>query len=405
MIELEFSIIEDAPGESVFLNEILESFQAQYGVRTHIRPMNWNQGWADLFDIALNGKGADVSHIGSTWISSLVAMNSLRSFSSREQAMMGGAEAFSAPAWNCAVQGEDRQMWAIPWASYFYLICYRDDLLRQAGINGQNAFGSIEKLGETIKRLSAVKTEFPWLMQHVPAPFADLLHTAASWIWGAGGDLLNDTWDETRFASPESIRGLIAFFEAYRGVLPKAQSFQPDECMQLFAEGRAAALVINDRALSQTLASPTLDPIVRDAIRTAPISQVPWYGGSNLVVWRHTKGYPDREKAALALVSYLTSKPVQTRAAQLTGSIPARLEAAEAIFGPSHPFYETIRVTSQTGRHYPPAAIWRRIEFQLASALNEVLNESQLDPKADLESIIRKHLEPLAQRLNLTLAR
>ena len=405
MIELEFSVIEDAPGESAFLNEILDEFQAQHAVRVHLRPMNWSQGWADLFEIALNGKGADVSHIGSTWISSLVAMNSLRSFSPREQAMMGGAEMFSTPVWKSAILGDDQQVWAIPWMSYIYVICYRNDLLQQAGIDGKQAFGSIEKLGKAIERISTVKAEFPWLMQQVPSPFTDLLHLAASWIWGAGGDLLNDKWDETRFTKPEAIRGLVAFFEAYRGVLSEAQNYQPDECMQMFAEGRVAALLINDRALAQVLASPTLDPTVRANIRTAPLSQAPWFGGSNLVIWRHTKGYPDREKAALALVSYLTSKPVQMRAAQLTGAIPARLEAAEALFGVDHPLYETVQLTSQTGRYYPPAAIWRRIEFQLATALNEILTEAQSEPTADLKPIIHKHLDPLAQRLNLTLGR
>ena len=139
--------------------------------------MNWSQGWADLFEIALNGKGADVSHIGSTWISSLVAMNSLRSFSPREQAMMGGAEIFSAPVWKSAILGDDQQVWAIPWMSYIYVICYRNDLLQQAGIDGKQAFGSIEKLGETVKRLSTVKAEFPWLMQKC----RHLLQTCCTW--------------------------------------------------------------------------------------------------------------------------------------------------------------------------------------------------------------------------------
>jgi ABC-type glycerol-3-phosphate transport system substrate-binding protein len=406
MIELEFSVIEDAQGESSFLGDILDEFQSRHSVRVHIRPMNWGQGWSDLFEIAMNGKGADVSHIGSTWISSLVAMNSLRSFLPREQEMMGGAEAFSAPVWKSAILGDDPQVWAIPWMSYIYMVCYRDDLLREAGIiNGKEAFGSIEKLGETVKKLPAIQVEFPWLMQQVPPPFTDLLHLAASWIWGAGGDLLNDKLDETRFTRPEAVRGLKAFFEAYRVIPPAAQKFQPDECIQLFAEGRAAALVINDRAIAHVLNNPALDPVIRANIRTAPLSQAPWYGGSNLVIWRHTKGYPDREKAALALVSYLTNKAVQIRAAQLTNAIPARLEAAADLFGPEHPFYETVNTTSRTGKYYPPAAIWRRIEFQLASAMNEILVEAQREPSIDLEPLILKHLQPLAQRLNLALGR
>lgn len=405
MIELEFSVFEDAPGDSSDLRKILDDFQAQQSVRVHLRPMSWGQGWAELFDIAMNGKGADVSHVGSTWISSLVAMNSLRSFTIREQAMMGGEEAFSTPLWKSAILVNDPQVWAIPWNSYFYMVCYRDDLLRQAGIDGKQAFGTIEKLGATIKRLPAVKAEIPWLMQHVPPPFTDLLHLAASWIWSSGGDLLNETWDETRFARPEAVHGLTAFFEAYRQVLPAAQNYLPEECMQLYAEGRVGALVINDRSLTNSFNSPTIDPLVKANTRTAPLAQVPWFGGGNLVIWRHTKGYPDREKAAVALTSYLTSKPVQVRAAQMKGTIPARLEAIEALYGREHPFYETVHKNSQIGRPYPTAAIWRRIEFQLAGALNEILSEALGDPSLELKPLIVRHLEPLANRLNLTLGR
>ena len=52
---------------------------------------------------------------------------------------------------------------------------------------------------------------------------------------------------------------------------------------------------------------------VIDNLGVAAVPGVPWIGGSDLVVWRDAQMYPDKERAALVLVKYLTSLPVQIK--------------------------------------------------------------------------------------------
>ena len=40
--------------------------------------MEWGDAWPQLIGIATQGQGVDVSHVGSTWVSSLMTMNALR---------------------------------------------------------------------------------------------------------------------------------------------------------------------------------------------------------------------------------------------------------------------------------------------------------------------------------------
>jgi ABC-type glycerol-3-phosphate transport system substrate-binding protein len=405
MLEIEFSFIEDAPGESrgVF-NQLLDEFRDKYKVQVRLTTMSWERAWPDLFEIALNGKGPDVSHIGSTWISSLVAMNALRLFSPRELAALGGAQAFSAPVWQSAVLEGGGQVWAVPWMAYIYLVCYRRDLLQQAGIEQPGSYLSAEGLAALIQELRKTGIEFPWLMPSVPPPYTDLLHTAANWVWGGGGDFLTPDGQRTLFSQAAAIAGLKAYFEAYRQVGAASRQFQASTCLAMFAQGRAAALVTDIRSVLSLLAGGAAVNI-RENIGTAAPSPVPWFGGSNLVIWRHTQGYPEREKAALSLVAFLASKPVQIAFSQQVGTMPARLDALAELFPPTHPLAAALAYASEAGRYYPSTAMWRRIEFQLSGALQDVWADSVRDATSDLGKVLHNHLDPLAHRLDLTLRR
>lgn len=402
MLEIEYSLIEDAPLDTRIIASLLDEFTAKHQVRVRITVMHWEQAWPELFNIALNGKGPDVSHLGSTWISSLVAMNALRAFSAREVAAMGGAEAFSPPVWNCAILDESKQVWAVPWMSYIYVVCYRRDLLQPAGIDEESRFGTIESLLDSIHKLQATKIEFPWLMWAMPSPFTDLLHTAASWIWGTGGDFISPDGQRTRFNQPQAIAGLKAFFETFCQVPKNARQFPADTCVTMFSQGRAAALLTDIRS-AMTILSGRGTPLVCQNMGAASPSPVPWFGGSNLVIWRHTQGYPEREKAAVALVNFLSSKAVQLTYGQQAGAMPSRLDALAELFPKTHPLASSVMLASSTGRHYPSTSLWRRVEFQLSQALNEVRAEVLTKASADIEAVLHNHLDPLAHRLDLTL--
>ena len=185
MVEIEISTIPDAEIDLTVMRSLLEEFSSQSGVKVKLDTMTWGTAWTDFITIASHGKGPDISHIGGTWVGSLAIMNALRPFSTRDIEEMGGARAFLNPTWQSSLLEGDERVWAVPWPGYTYVVCYRKDLLGQLGIDGETAFGTTETLASTVHQLERSSLEIPWLIPSAPAPYSDLVHMAASFIWAS----------------------------------------------------------------------------------------------------------------------------------------------------------------------------------------------------------------------------
>ena len=402
MLEIEFSIIEDDPREKTkIVAQLLEEFQEQQQIQVRLRGLTWEEAWPELFTYTMVGKGPDVSQVGSTWVSNLVAMNALRPFTPDEVASMGGAEAFIKPDWQSAVVQEDTNVWAIPWYSYLYVLCYRRDLLVQAGVNEQNAFINAATLADTVNRLRAAGVEVP-LALPTQIEFTDLLHIAAGWIWDAGGSIVSDDGKQILFSQPEALAGLQAFFELYRSLPPSASGLTSDQNLDLFYQGRAAAIIIGANSVLEQVKGQA-PPEVREHIGAAIPSRTPWFGGENLAIWRHTQAYPQREQAAVALVNYLSGHHAQVLHTKLDSTLPTRLDTLADLTLVPESLGQTFERAVRTGRAYPPVALWRRIEFQVGQELVQILNEVQADTSLGIAPILQSHLDPLARRLDLML--
>jgi ABC-type glycerol-3-phosphate transport system substrate-binding protein len=115
MIEIKLSYIYNFEQDERLLAELLDEFGAQHGIKVQLQRMTWATAWADLFTIASNGAGADVSHIGSTWVSSLAKMNALRAFKPAEVAEISAPMTFMEPARQSTRLFEDERVWSVPW--------------------------------------------------------------------------------------------------------------------------------------------------------------------------------------------------------------------------------------------------------------------------------------------------
>lgn len=400
MIEIELSTIPDSEFDTRLLTTLVEEFGRERGVQVKLRIMTWGNAWTELMTIASHARGPHISHIGGTWTSSLIMMNALRPFSEKEIAEVGGASAFMRPTWLSAMLHGEEKVYAIPWTGYIYVICYRKDLLAQAGIEESTAFGSIEALHATIQRLSASSLEIPWLNPLIVPPYTDYLHTAASWIWGAGGNFVDKTGKQLVFDSPEALRGVAFWLDTYRAVPPAYAGHGSAEGIALFAEGKAAA-TLTDIRVADSFAAGEAAPIVRENLGVATLTNAPWCGGANFVIWNHTRGMPEQERAAVALVQFLANSQNQLRWAREVQSMPARLDVLEQVYAPGHPLRESVFWAARDGQPYPSIPLWRRVEYQLAQAMGAMVEESRADLQKPSIEIVRDQLAPLARRLNL----
>jgi len=400
MTTIEFSLIPDAESDYQTISRLMSNFKRETGIDVNLKRMEWGNAWQQLIGIATQGHGADISHVGSTWVSSLMTMNAVRPLPNHLISKIGGEQAFVHSTWTNVISEEDRNIYGIPLSAYVYIVAYRKDLLAQTGLNSKTAFATPHALEESVQKLDALKAvENTWLMPIVPHPFNDLVHMAASWIWSSGGHIMDNRGKQVVFNSPAALAGLKSFISLMRRV-PNTDYLGADECMNALTEGKAAAVITDARALIAAIQnkSPNIENI-----GAASLMSIPWSGGGSVVVWRHTHGYPDRLEASYKLAEFLTRKQTMLELANNSFALPSRTDALDELFPPDHALRPVMLQLISTGRSYRPIALWHRIEHQFGVELGAAAKELMKDPNADLDTTITRTMNSLADRLNLTL--
>ena len=400
MTTIDFSLIPDADGHYETIARLTSSFTRETGIEVNLKRMEWGDAWPRLISISTQGQGADISHVGSTWVSSLMTMNALRPIPAQLISKVGSDQAFVHSTWSNVVAEEDRHAYGLPFSAYVYIVVYRKDLLKKAGLSGSTAFATPYALEESVRRLEALnETEVPWLMPIVPHPFNDLVHMAASWIWSSGGHIMDNRGKQVLINSPAALAGLKSFLSLLRHV-PNDGYLGADQCMEALLDGKAAAVITDAASLLSAIQNKS--PYTEN-IGAASLMSIPWSGGGSIVIWRHTYGYPDRLEAAYKLAEFLVRKQTMLDLASNSHILPARTDALDELFPPDHILRPVMLQLISTGRSYRPIALWHRIEHQFGVELGEAAKQLLKEPNADLDTVVTQSMNSLADRLNLTL--
>ncbi|MBC7249466.1 MAG: extracellular solute-binding protein [Anaerolineae bacterium] len=396
MSKLKLSIMSATPEPPQALASALQEFEAQSGIQVQIQTLPWETAWAELVKVALYKTGPDVSEVGNTWIESFIAMDALRPFLDSETATMGGPDAFLPSSWKSGFTLGGRQMWAIPWMSDTRVIYYRRDLLQQAGIDEQTAFQTPEQLARTLQRLQESGVAIPWVMP--TAQTLPTLHAVTSWVWGAGGHFTSADGKRVVFDEPKALAGMYAYFSLHRYLAPAARNLNDYQANALFREGKAAALLSGPWVLNSIQQQAAAAEVI-EHLGTAFVPGVPYVGGSNFIIWKHSR----RVREALELLHFLTSYQVQTTYVPQAGLLPARLEALALPPFTTEPPYQVISESLKKGRGIQAVYMWGLIEDGLTAMLNKLWKALFADPGLDLEQVVAEHMRTLAHSLNRTL--
>lgn len=399
MTTIDFSLIPDADSDYQTFERLMLDFQRESGVEVHLHRMDWSNAWSQLIAIATQGQGPNISLVGSTWVSSLTTMNALTPLHRNLIAKIGGEQAFVHSAWSNVTIEEDRNTYGIPLSTYIYIVAYRKDLLEQAGLNSSTAFATPQAFEQSLQKLEALHAlDQSWLMPIISNPFSDFVHMAASWVWSSGGHLLDNRGKQVVFNSPAAQAGIKALLTLFQR-MPKLDYLGADQCLEALMDDQAAAVLTDARAFINAV---NMDRAAN--LGAASLLSIPWSGGSSLVIWRHTQGYPDKLEASNKLAEFLARKSTMLELARVSQILPSRTDALDELFPPSHPLRPVMLQLISTGRSYRPIALWHRIEYQIGLEMGAMVKEVLHNPDADLDSIVAQHMNPLAERLNLTLS-
>lgn len=392
--KLSFSVIGEPTPE---LRQLLNEFEQIRNFKLELIKMSWEDAWPKLLAYALHGQGPDISHVGSTWVSSLVTMNSLREFSTREVETLGGSQVFTAPAWQSATFPGEARVWSMPWSSFTFLVLYRRDHLKTAKIDEHQAFDTPEILLKTIHQLRASGFTSPIALPS-GKPFLDRVHIAASWMWAAGGNYISEDGRQALLNDPRTRNGLQSFFELYRLMSPNDFGLSHEETLARFRAGDTS-MVIVECGYPAIIAQEYPQSIETTGIH--PLPGVPFVSGDNLVIWQATRHYPERERLALELISFLVNRSSQSRFCQSLGRFPVRYDALEAIDCEFKQLVPVLKETFETGRAHKPVHLWSRYEQQLGHAFDAITVDVLQKASLPVDSILEIHLSQLQHRFSL----
>jgi ABC-type glycerol-3-phosphate transport system substrate-binding protein len=205
-----------------------------------------------------------------------------------------------------------------------------------------------------------------------------------------------------RFMEAAALTGIRQYFDLYPFLGPEARGLEEDAATRLFAAGNAAVHLSPIENPYVFLHDPEVAPQVRANLGVAALPGKPYYGGDNLVIWRHTLASPAKEQAAVALVSFLLGQHAQQVQCQAMPPVfPTRADALDSLPPVGDLLTQAVENALLKGQAYRPVPLWGRIEHQLGMALSNI--GIDLLAGASMDACINKHLEPLERRLKLTL--
>jgi ABC-type glycerol-3-phosphate transport system substrate-binding protein len=173
---------------------------------------------------------------------------------------------------------------------------------------------------------------------------------------------------------------------------PEVRDLEEYEADDAFGTGKAAVLLSGFWVPTNDLAAE-----VRKNLGAAPIPGIPFVGGGDIVVWRHSR----HESAALKFVQFFHTE-----------------EAAKLLYpwfglpisenGWSNPpfdsdVYQVFRSAIQKGRGFPTTWLWGLVEKRLTDTLADIWVELLKGSDLSSDAIVETHLNGLARHLQLTL--
>jgi multiple sugar transport system substrate-binding protein len=386
MKEIEFSVMENSPEEVDALRPILDAYEKQYHVHVRLSLVPWASGWADIIKVGLYSHGPDVSEVGTTWVGSLAGMNALRPFNDSEIKSLGGSQAFFDAIWKTGLLPNDPTVWAVPWVSDTHVIYYRRDVLERVGVSLKSGFATNNAIISPLETLQNGGIPYPLAL--TTGGFMST-HEVCSWIWGAGGDFTSPDGREVTFNHPEALTG----FKDYFGLLPFVQPEQrawTDEMTLSLLRQEQAPLVEGGPwvALDKRIDFPE-----RPLLGVALVPGVPYIGGTSFVIWKHSHN----SQEASDFVRFLSTRPH----ANINRILPARESDLASAIG--NPIMDVFLKSLRTGRAFPAMRLWGLIEDSLNHAIASIWADLFASPDQDLDKCLHGHLDPLAERLNVTL--
>jgi multiple sugar transport system substrate-binding protein len=376
------------PEQQARFAQIIDTLQSQSASQLQTEFIDWSDMWTRLSAIATDKNGPLMSEVGSTWVGSFYGENALKTFSDADIDAIGGRDAFL--AWEIGSPVNSLNPVSIPWMADSQVMFYWKDIFDEASIDPDGAFRTISNFEDALSRLSLHRLKYPWATGTTRFPAN--LHQLASWIWGVGGDLLDESGQNIRLLEDEAILATSKYFALHR-YIPEYRTTSPIEMARHFAHREAAVTMGGIKVYNQIK-----NHLSEDDLRNVGVSLpsgIPFVGCESLVIWSHTPHqlYPE----ILQFINQLMSPTLQLQIADLLDLIPTRIDVLSQPPYNTDPVLRMLTRAVSIGRSYPAIPVWGIVENQLLDTIGAIWEDIFAEKNPDVDNIVRKHFVRLSQ--------
>lgn len=307
--------------EGEVVAEMIRDFERENtGVRVRVQQIPWSAAHEKLLTAYVGRSTPDLAQLGNTWVPEFAALRSLEPL----EPWVAASSAIDSSSYFAGIWDTNRidgTLYGVPWYVDTRVLFYRKDLLAQAGYDSiPCTWSEWRDAMVAVKRLVGPERYAVFLpVNEWPPPV----------IFGlqAGSPLLGDGATRGEFAAPAFRRALGFFVDLFRaGLAPPVANNEISNLYQEFSRGYICMYITGPWNLGEFRRR--LPPELQGAWATAPLPGpdgpgVSLAGGSSLVLFQSSR----RKAAAWRLVEFLSRPEQQLRFYQLTGDLPARVEA------------------------------------------------------------------------------
>lgn len=372
--------------EAAHVGDVLAPLEREGGPRVRVQALPWTAAHERLLTAYAGGALPDVSQIGNTWVSELVAIGALAPVPDAQADLL--ADNFAGVLETNRIGG---RCYALPWYVDTRLLYYRTDLLARAGYNGVPQDWARWK--EAMHKVKRAAGEGNYAILLPLNEFEQLLTLGLQ----QDEPLLRDQGGRGNFSNP----GFVAALEFYKslfdeGLAPVASAAQISNVWNEFARGFFSFYFSGPWSIADF--ERRLPAEMQQSWATAEMpgpnglgASAP--GGSSLVVFRGAR----EPAAAWALVRRLLERDTQIEFHRITGDLPSRVSAWSAPALAQDARVAAFGRQLQRAKPVPKVPEWERIvtEMQIVA---ERMVRGQYTPQAAAAEIDRRADHQLEKR-------
>ena len=381
--------------EGEVVAELAREFEQENpGIVIRVQQIPFTAAHEKLLTAYVGEATPDLAQLGNTWVPEFSAVGALERLDPWVAASQTVTQAgYFDGIWQTNVI--DGGVYGLPWYVDTRVLFYRTDILKEAGYD--SIPGSWPEWREAMRRVDGHGTERY-------AIFLPTNEWAQPVMFGlqAGSPLLADNGRRGAFSEPAFRDAFTFYIELYRsGLAPVMGNNDMANVYQEFARGFFSMYITGPWNIGEFQRRLPADMEGKWATATMPgpdgaESGVSLAGGSSLVLFRAS----EHKEEAWRFMEYLARPDVQFRFFQLTGDLPARVEAWQdsTLMGDAYAraFYNQLQRVVPT----PKVPEWEQIATKIYEAAESVIRGG-VSIDAALAALDRDVDELLAKRRQL----